>query len=109
MQKLDERFKIANGGDLGHILDAIKTVNLGGYAKTISQCIETTSEISNLFQFFADQSEIKIPHHTLKGAKPSFKLNRLTDICIGALSKLSSDAQFTVFIDGLDVRPDEVS
>ncbi|MGD0027220.1 MAG: hypothetical protein ABSC37_21785 [Xanthobacteraceae bacterium] len=107
IQKLENTLPIK--GELEHVINSIKAINLGGDADNISRCIETASEIDALFNLFAQSSNLNVPKHVLTGAKPSFKLNRLTEICVKALAQHSSDLQFTLFIDGLDVRPDEVS
>ena len=89
LQKLDMRAPVSSNDPLRHLLSAIKTINLGGYAKTVSQCIETAAEVTTLFSLYAELADIKLPTHVLTGAKPSFKMTRLIDICIEGLSQAS--------------------
>ena len=109
VQRLDKRGWLSESEDIRHVVDAIKAINLGGYAEGFSKCIETVSEITLLFNLFAGSSDLNIPSSVLRGAKPIFKLTRLTEVCISALGHFSSDLQFALYIDGLDVRPEEVA
>ena len=103
VQKLDMRHPITDDQTLLHLLNAIKSINLGGYARTISQCIETASMIDALFDSFAHGADLKLSAQVLAGAKPSFKMNRIIDLAVEGLARLSQSLQFALFIDGLDV------
>ncbi|WP_421932565.1 P-loop ATPase, Sll1717 family [Phenylobacterium sp.] len=109
VQRLDMRFTCPANGHARNLIDAVREINLAGYARTISQCIETAAEIDAVFASFVEQSGLKVPKHMISSAKPAFKMTRLIDLCIESLGALDSTSQFTVFVDGLDVRPDEVA
>jgi hypothetical protein len=109
LQRLDQLGAIGDNKELRSVVDAVTQVNLGGYASTISQCIETIAQIDTVFALYAESTEIKVARHVIDRAHPTFKLTRLTENCIQALARFSADLQFSLFIDGLDVRPDEVS
>ena len=109
LQHLEDRGAVASVSILSKVLSASQVVNLGGKLDTISKCIEVVSEIDAVFEIYADNTENKIPKTTIKGAKPSFKISRIVDLISDGFGSIGSSLQQTIFVDGLDVRPEEVA
>lgn len=109
LEQLDVVGAVQSNSTLAPILEAARSVNLGSRVNSITKCLEVISEIDSLFASYAEAAGLKIPKHTLSGAKPIFKINSVTDNLAGGLSGLNGSLQHTIFIDGLDVRPEEVS
>lgn len=109
IQKLKNRSELPAESDVEKVLSSMQVATLGSPIDTISNAIEATSEINASFEFYAEASNQKLPRHVIEGAKPIFKLNRLSEVMVKGLSELPPDIQLTIFVDGLDVRPDVVS
>ncbi|MFC3686015.1 P-loop ATPase, Sll1717 family [Hydrogenophaga luteola] len=109
INNIDERTSLTKNPTLSHFMGAIRTISLGGQVRTISQSIEIASQIDSLFDKFASSANLGLPESVVSSAKPIFKITRLSDLCVAALADYSNALQFAMFIDGLDVRPDEVS
>jgi len=89
--------------------DVALGTNLGDDAYPIRPCLALAEDVDTFFATFVANASLSVPHHTLMGAKPEFKLARIVDIITSAFAALSSDVQFTLFIDGLAVRTDDVA
>lgn len=110
LQKLGSRIKSGTTERLDLINAAIRTTNIGSPVLNISQSIEMLNDINLLFdQLFERVSEKEFGSTTsLNGVRPSQKVARFVDFAISALATMPEKTQFTIFIDGLDVRPDDV-
>lgn len=90
------------------IITCIRTCNLGGKVDTISKAIELILSLDQMLEELDRELDLDLPNNAIKNSTTAVKLARLTDICMNALSTMSNTHQFTVFLDGLDVRPDRV-
>lgn len=110
LQKVGDRFKSESTERLDLMNAAIRSTNIGSPVFTISQAIEMLNDIDILVDhLFERVSEKEFGSAiSLKGVRPSQKVARFIDFAISALAAMPEQTQFTIFIDGLDVRPDDV-
>ena len=109
IDRLQESSDLPMNAELDNFMNAVHRVTLGARVKSISQSIEIADQVSSVFRHYAAVAKLELSASDIDLAKPIFKINRLTDICINALTKLPDIRQFAIFLDGLDVRPDGVS
>lgn len=108
VENLRTKLEVSGNHKFDAVIGGIRSCLLGGEAASIASCLELIEVSEALLEFLSGELSLDLSQTTISRASASLRLARITDICIDALASLPTDTQFTLFFDGLDVRPDEV-
>ena len=102
------RYEFKPDGPIISFLRAASDISFGAKFDTFDRALKLLRNAPDFFETYAEYVGLSFNKQRMERASPSFKIDRMIDDCIGELSEYDESYQFCLFVDSIDVRPEQL-
>lgn len=103
-----QRYEFKAEGPIRSFLQAASDVSFGAKFNNFERALKLLGDASEIFSAYAEYAGLNFNQKRMELAAPNFKIDRMIDDCIGELAEYGEDYQFCLFVDSIDVRPEQL-
>ena len=96
-------------GAISAFLQAASDVSFGAGFDTFDRALKLLRSVEDLFETYANYAGLNFDKDRMERALSSFKIDRMIDDVINELSGFDDSFQFCLFVDSIDVRPEQLA